>query len=110
MAKARQDSSNWFVLGYIPNMEDSSSAERKVNSSRQKTRSVNFRDYDRCLAVLLEPLKKLEQEQTVLTFRRGADTACYRIICPIATVLGDNLSNNKLCGMLSIYKASSVRM
>ena len=109
-AKARQDSSNWFVLGYIPNMEYSSTAERKMNSSRRKTRSVNFRDYHRCLAVLLEPLKKLQREQTALTFRRGGDTARYRIICPIATVLGDNLSNNKLCGMLSNYTASSVRM
>jgi hypothetical protein len=44
-AKVRQGSSNWFVLGYIPtNMEYSSSAGRRVNLSRRKTRSVNFRD------------------------------------------------------------------
>jgi hypothetical protein len=106
--KARNDSSNWFVLGYIPHFDDSSNTA--AGKGGKKGKSVSVRDYHRCLSVLLEPIKMLQKEASELLFRRGAETAPFRIICPIATVLGDNLSNNKLCGKSSNSSPSAVRM
>ena len=106
---ARQSEKNWFVIGYIPNLEHTSSAKRRVSKLKQKNRSLSVRDYHMCLRVLLEPLKDLQSQNPVMKFRRGDQVAHYRIIAPVATVLGDNLSSNKLCGKMD-NKTSPVRM
>ena len=108
--KARQDCKNWFVLGFIPNLEISSSAGRRSNSTTKKKRSIQVRDYHKCLSVLLQPIVDLQKNNSIMSFRRGADVAKFKIICPVATVLGDNLSNDKLCGKISNKTKTSVRM
>jgi hypothetical protein len=35
-AKTRQDCNNWFVIGYLPNLEENSAARRKQMSSLRK--------------------------------------------------------------------------
>ena len=107
---ARQDCNNWFVMGFLPNLELTSSAKRRSASSGKKNRSIIIRDYHRCLAVLLQPLIDLQRGMPPLRFRRGDFVARFKIICPVATILGDNLSNNKLCGRVSNHTESSVRM
>jgi hypothetical protein len=109
-AKAKRDPKNWFVLGYVPNLEVSSSANRKKRTSAKKFRSINCRDYHRCLEVLLQPLIELQQGKHSFLFRRGDQVARFKMLCPISTVLGDNLSQNKLCGKMSNTAASCVRM
>jgi hypothetical protein len=101
--ECRQDSKNWIVLGFVPNLEISSGAARRNNPEIAA-------DYHRCLTVLLEPLKQLQREMPVMSFRRGNMQCEYRIICPVTTVMGDNLSQDKLCGKSANKAASAVRM
>jgi hypothetical protein len=104
--QARQDTKNWFTIGYLPNLELTSSAGRKHSNQRAN----NIRDYHRCLSVLLEPLMRTQKEMPAMSIRRGDQLAMYHLVCPIATILGDNLSQNKLCGKSSNTTPSSVRM
>ena len=69
-----------------------------------------MRNYHRCLSVLLEPLKECQTTNPPLLFRRGDEVAKYKILCPIAVVIGDNLSNDHLAGRVSNKTPSSMRM
>ena len=101
--KSRQDTNNWIVLGHVPNLEFTSAAKRKLSSS-------TVRDYHMCLKVLLEPLLDLQRKPKVMEFRRGNQVAWYKGLFPVASILGDNLSNNKLCGRVNNNCAESPRM
>jgi Plavaka transposase len=108
--EARENSMNWKPLGLVPNLSSTSSAKRKGNKGRRATKSLSTRDYHRCLSVLLAPLVKCQTERPIMTFRRGDFVKKARVICPIAVVVGDNLSNSNLCGKVMNYKESSMRM
>ena len=108
--EARENSRNWKPLGLIPNLSSKSSAIRKTNKTRKGSKSSGVRDYHRCLSVLLAPLAKCQRERPEMTFRRGNFVKKARVICPLAVVVGDNLSNSNLCGKVMNYKASSMRM
>ena len=104
--QSRQDTKNWFVLGYIPNLELSSSALRTGAQQGQSTR-----DYHSCIRILLEPLKRLQQEMPVMIHRRGEfNVREYKTIFPISTIIGDNLSQDRLCAKLNNKGPTSVRM
>jgi Plavaka transposase len=93
LEKARQDCNNWFVIGYMPNLELSSRAKRQTATTGSKNRSTHVRNYHhQCLSVLLQPLLKLREEYPVFTFRRATAIAPFQIIFLISTIVGDNLS------------------
>ena len=100
----RQQASNWFMIGCIPNLELASGAGKKKDSL------LAIQDYHRCLDILLEPLKNVQKKMPKMNFRRGEFVAEYKIICPVATILGDNLSSDRLCGRITNNTPSSVRM
>jgi Plavaka transposase len=102
--ETRQNTMNWFIVGYLPNLEQSSKAKRSKNTK------ANSSDYHRCLEVLLKPLKEMQRTHPPVTFRRGEQLCTYRIICPIASIVGDNLSQDKLCGKISNRGPTSIRM
>ena len=95
-ASSKQDCSNWFVIGYIPNLDGVSSNA--------------MRDYHRCLSSLLEPLRHLQENPGQFLVRRGSKVARMTLRLPISTVVGDNLSSNKLCGKVENKTTTSVRM
>jgi hypothetical protein len=107
---AREKSLNWHPLGFIPNLSTTSSAKRSTAKGRQPSRSHSVRDYHSCLMAILEPLKIFQRERPLTDFRRGNFVKRARAICPLAVVVGDNLSNSNLCGKFMNYKKSSVRM
>ncbi|KAG9288567.1 hypothetical protein G9A89_003270, partial [Geosiphon pyriformis] len=100
----RNDAKNWIVLGFVPNLELTSSATRRNNPVDSAA------DYHHCLSVLLEPLKQLQKEMPVMSIRRGRFLRDYHIIAPVATIIGDNQALDKLCGKISNKTSSSVRM
>ena len=102
--QTRQNTLNWFIIGYLPNLELSSRAGRRLTTQNSSA------DYHRCLRVLLEPLKQMQHDMPVMTFRRGRCLCPFRIICPIATIVGDNLSQDRLCGKILNRGPTSVRM
>jgi hypothetical protein len=105
----RQDTKNWIVLGYLPN-QDSVQSPDDLDEQHFPKRSSSLRNYHRCLASLLAPLRLMQREMPPMLFRRGDSVEPLRIICPVVSVLGDNLSQNALCARLDNKTASSVRM
>ena len=106
----RQDPKNWIVLGYIPNMDNLKSRPGHLHSQWSPPCSTTIRDYHRCLAVLLQPIKALQHKAPILKIRRGDSVRPMHVHCPIVSVLGDNLSQNQLCGRVGNSTESSVRM
>lgn len=110
----RQDTKNWIVLGFIPSFDSLSRrtkpAAQWVASGSSTGRSSNLRDYHRCIAALLSPLKTIQKENPIMLFRRNDTVQPLRILCPVISVLGDNLSQNALCGKVDNKFSSSVRM
>ena len=69
-----------------------------------------MRDYHTCISCLLEPLKQLQENPGQFLVRRGSQVARMTLRLPISTVMGDNLSSNKLCGKVENKTPTSVRM
>jgi hypothetical protein len=109
-AEARHDPRNWFVVGFVPNLELTSTARRTNETSKKRGKSSHARDFHNCLAKLLVDLLKLQRGKQVMLFRRGKEVGKFRIRCPISTVLGDNLSQNKLCAKIHNTHPSCPRM
>jgi hypothetical protein len=108
--ETREKSWAWKPLGLIPNLSSTSSAKRATAKSRMYSKSFSVRDYHKCLSAILEPLKQCQQNQPIMVFRRGDYVKAARVICPLAVVVGDNLSNSNMCGKIMNYTPSSVRM
>jgi hypothetical protein len=110
----RQNTKNWMVLGFIPSFDAISKrtkpAAQWVAPGSSTGRSSNLRDYHRCIAALLSPLKAMQKEHPIMLFRRNDIVMPMRIICPVISVLGDNLSQNALCGKVDNKFSSSFRM
>ena len=104
----RQDTDNWIVLGYLPKLLSKTRGCR--DSVPFPKRSTILRNYHRCLAAVLAHLKLMQTMNPVMMFRRGDSIQAMRIICPIVSVNGDNLSQNVLCGKIANTGPSSVRM
>ena len=101
--KCRQDCTNYIILGHIPDTDRSSAPKRRALK-------MHTRDFHRCLRILLDPLIKLQKECPPIQFRRGKETAWYRGLFPVQTIMGDNLSSNKLCGRVNNNTRGSPRM
>ena len=56
----------WRALGYIPDLETKSAAEKTY--LRGKEKGITCDNYHQCLAMLLKPLSELEKKATWLSF------------------------------------------
>ena len=106
---ARQDPNNWFILGYLPSMLPNK-RRPVIHDQWTPKRSSSQRDYHRCLGSILSQLKTIQHRRCTFRVRRGSSVRPMRIICPVVSILGDNLSQNLLCGKLENKTSSSSRM
>jgi hypothetical protein len=107
---ARESTSAHFLLGFIPNLSNSSSALRRGRSNRQGSKSMSVRDYHRCLEVLLSPLKKLQERKPIMYHRRGDLIKQARHFCSISAFVGDNKSHDMFVGRIADYGPTSPRI
>jgi hypothetical protein len=94
-------------MGYIPKIPTN---KGHCSTIPVPKRSTSQRNYHRCLACVLGHLKLLQKERPVMMFRRGDTIKAMKVICPIVSVNGDNLSQNLLCGKIANTGPTSVRM
>ena len=106
----RQSIQNHFVLAYLPCSPNESSAKKRTHRTKSSSKSLTMREYHHCLKVALEPLIALQKARPFMRFRRGKEVCNLRIICPIGTVVGDNQSQDRLCGKVDNKKQTSMRM
>jgi len=86
----------WRVLGYLPDLEQGSSAKKKKNNGRKAGKGRSQRNYHKCASIILESLKELEKG-FLAHVRIGDDVRLMRIKCRIAFVVGDGKNGDVLC-------------
>ena len=106
----RENHNNWFYIGLVPNLNQSSGANRRRLKGKVRHRSSHTRDYHSCLRAILRSLCQVQQEKPVLQHRRGDIIQCRITSFPIACVIGDNLFHNSLDGRIGNASKSSVRL
>ena len=108
--EAREDFSNWIILGLIPNLKSKSPSAQRLEKSTKGGRGKPERDYHLCLQTILQPLISLQKQPPLLRARRGDEVGYYYHILPIAAVMGDNLSSDTLCCSVKNKSSSSIRI
>jgi hypothetical protein len=81
----------------------------------QQERSFDFaRSIHHCLSIALKPIKQLQCARPLMRFRRGDEICNLRIICPVATVMGDReiakFWANETCPIARNLKRKSKKM
>ncbi|CAJ1952653.1 unnamed protein product [Cylindrotheca closterium] len=105
---SREIAENWILLGYVPSLKWLKHQHSPTTTTNK--RSLALRDYHHCLSLLLEPLKTLQTHRPQMLFRRGAFCGSFRIIPPLASMIGDNLSNDMLAQRVADQSETSPRM
>ena len=106
----REDATGWVQLGYIPDLELTSSARRRGFQQRLGAKDNSCRDYHQCLSLILQPLVEMTKTNPVMLFRRG-DQLMYKRYHPIiAFFVADNKAADILCARLGDKGSTSKRM
>jgi len=84
----RRKADSWRHLGFIPPV--------KANDSRKALN--NIQSYHYCLSVLLEDLVELQKHPPTLEVNLGGIRKVVSVRLPVAFVIGDQLSQDALCG------------
>jgi hypothetical protein len=85
--EVRERASSWRHLGFVPPYDN-------AGAKPQQTMQA-FHD---CLEVLLEELLQLQETPPTIDFILDGIVTTKKLILPVAFVMGDQLSQDKLCG------------
>jgi len=109
--KCRNKESSWRHLGFIPNLDAKSSAEKERSRSGKLGKGRSCRNYHKCLSVLLGSVignqgftKPLYRD---IRFGHRVKRN-VRLFLPFAIVAGDGLSGDMICGRQQSYKSDRV--
>ena len=107
----------WKHLGFVPDMERMSTAQNKSLRKGISGRGRTCRNYHKCLDVILEDLKGIHRPLSSSTLkpvpmrvRIGWDVQIVHAYLPIAYVIGDNKSNDFLCGKVAGHTLEAPRV
>ncbi len=103
--KCRYKTNAWRLLGFIPNFEAKSNASKSYGRSSAVGRGRSTRNYHRCLYNLLQPLIQNQGivDPIYMNVRIGDLVERCRIFFPLAFVIGDALSSDRMCGRYQAY-------
>ena len=106
----RNSSKHWFCLGYMPDLEQSSAALKKVYGSRNDGFGYTSRNYHKCMEVLLESLVDAMENPFCAFVQLGNQTRVCRIHIRVALIMGDGKSHDMLGGRLKTLNKGTKRM
>ena len=92
----------WKPLGYIPDLNQCSAAQKAVGSDPAK-KGRNCRNYHACMKVVLESLVALQETGLEMYLTLGGQAQYVRIKFAVCLFLGDSLSTDKLCCRVPSY-------
>jgi len=96
--ESRQNANAWQILGYIPDLESSSSAKKRKASGRAATKGHTMRNYHNILKVILEGLVQTQSNGGFNAYVRMGDEIRYlKVIVSVACFNGDGKSGDTLC-------------
>ena len=101
-----QNSTSYFLLGYMTDPSNVSSAKKAKANQTKEGRGRSLRDYHACLKVLLEPLRVAQNDRPFLDMRLGNQVRRVRAFLPMSIVMGDGLSNDTLVGRVKSYSGT----
>jgi len=96
----RYKTAAWHALGYIPDLENMSSTTHCVSRDGFIGESQSCQNFNTCLKILLNPLVGDQGKSTpiYINVHFGDKVALCQVFFPVAYVMGDGLSSNKMCG------------
>jgi hypothetical protein len=106
----RNNSKHWFCLGYMPDLEQSSAALKKVYGSRVEGFGYTSRNYHKCMDVLLQHLVDAMENPFFAFVHLGKEKRACRIHTRVALIMGDGKSHDMLSGRLKSLNKGTSRM
>jgi len=95
---ARQQWEAWRPMGYVPDLEVSSSAKKTQASGRVKSKGRSIRNYHRVCFSILESLIKCQQNGGFHAYVRMGNEVRYLHVVPVVVfVKGDAKSGDVIC-------------
>jgi hypothetical protein len=95
----REKSESWRHLGFIPTCDDP-----------QASAEESLEHFHLCLSKILDELIELQRNPPELVFSIGGITYTKRLLLPVAFVMGDQMSQDKLCGRKAINAGGAGRI
>ena len=104
----RNNPANWRPLGYMPDLDFGSSAKHRVMSGRKHGKSYSRIVYMKLMKEVVKSLKDcMGVNGSFKAFQRvGNEYRWMQHHVVVALVMGDSLSNSKLCGNYLSFNAS----
>ena len=95
----REHYTAWRVLGYLTDLDKSSSAKKTQQSGRKWEKGRSLRNYHSMLSAILQSLVRIQEQGGFYTWVRMADEIRYmKVIVVVTTCDGDGKSGDALCG------------
>ena len=103
--ECRYRSEAWRVLGFVPDLEMKSTAYKTKQRLGLMGKGRSCRNYHTCLKYILESLKKFQGKDHVIRewVRIGDHVSVRRLFFPVAFIIGDSQSQDKMCGRYLAY-------
>ena len=98
----RNQTRAWRILGFVPDLEQTSSAVKKAQAD--KNRGLSVRNYHKCLAVVLQSFVETQKQKPDIFLRIGDWVKRTKPRLPLAFVIGDAKSGDTLCGRYGGHK------
>ena len=95
---ARNKSSSWRLLGYLPSFDEKSSAMKGTERGRTKSHGRSHRNYHLCLSVILQSLVETQKSRYMSHVRLGPHIRHCEIVTPVCFMIGDAKSQDQICG------------
>ncbi len=100
---ARNKTSSWRILGYIPAFDQKSSASKERERSTRESKGRSMRNYHTCMSAVLKSLVTAQQQELVTFLRIGERVKKTKLKIPVAYVIGDAKSQDHLCLRYNSY-------
>ena len=101
----RNKSYAWKHLGFIPSLQNKSSAIH-----RKLKKGANIRNYHSCLSKILESFYECQRKPFWVELTIGSETRNVLIKTNIISIIGDGLSNDVLCGKIMLRTKHSMKL
>ena len=108
----------WKHMGFVPDQDRMSSAQHQSQRKGKDGKGRSCRNYHRCMEVLLRDLCNIHTPHPTTGERRpiplrmtiGQESHVVSAYLPVAFVIGDNKSNDFLCGKVANHSIKNNRV
>jgi hypothetical protein len=90
----QKNTNAWKHVGFIPDLDQLSKAEKKYASNNEERKGRPTRNYHRCLDAILNEFLELQKEGLDIVLRIGQYLKLVKVKLPVAIVVGDAKSGD----------------